>query len=115
MTKDYCVRGIPSIFLIGPDGKILAQGLRDSRVEQAVDSALVAAGAKPSAVTPARGGGLIAYEGFSNDPSSQSGNVGWGSGFNYREPGSTKLTLAPELSQAPLPVPARTNTSENAQ
>ena len=40
VTKDYAVFGIPSIFLIGPDGKIIAQNLRDARIKQAVDSAL---------------------------------------------------------------------------
>jgi beta-lactamase regulating signal transducer with metallopeptidase domain/peroxiredoxin/protocatechuate 3,4-dioxygenase beta subunit len=40
VTKDYAVFGIPSIFLIGPDGKIIAQNLRDARVKEAVDSAL---------------------------------------------------------------------------
>jgi peroxiredoxin/protocatechuate 3,4-dioxygenase beta subunit len=40
VTKDYAVFGIPSIFLIGPDGKIIAQNLRDARIKEAVDSAL---------------------------------------------------------------------------
>ena len=40
LTKDYAVFGIPSIFLIGPDGKIIAQNLRDAHIKEAVDSAL---------------------------------------------------------------------------
>jgi hypothetical protein len=40
VTKDYAVFGIPSIFLIGPDGKIIAQNLREASIKQAVDSAL---------------------------------------------------------------------------
>ena len=42
VTKDYAVYGIPSIFLIGPDGKIIAQNLRDTRIREAVGSALSA-------------------------------------------------------------------------
>ena len=40
VTKDYCVEGIPSIFLIGPDGKIIAQELRGIDIKSAVGSAL---------------------------------------------------------------------------
>ena len=40
VAKDYCVRGVPSILLIGPDAKILAVGLRGKRIESAVESAL---------------------------------------------------------------------------
>ena len=40
VTKDYSVRGIPSIFLIGPDGKIIAQGLRGGGIMTAIGSAL---------------------------------------------------------------------------
>jgi thiol-disulfide isomerase/thioredoxin len=40
VTKDYSVRGIPSIFLIGPDGKIIAQGLRGGEIMTAIGSAL---------------------------------------------------------------------------
>lgn len=40
VTKDYCVRGIPSIFLIGPDGKIIAQNLRGEAIKNAIGSAL---------------------------------------------------------------------------
>lgn len=36
----YRVWGIPSIFLIGPDGEILAQGLRGDAILQAVENAL---------------------------------------------------------------------------
>lgn len=40
VTKDYCVRGIPSIFLLGPDGKIIAMNLRGDAIKSAVGSAL---------------------------------------------------------------------------
>ena len=40
VTKDYCVRGIPSIFLIGPDGKIIAQNLRGEAISSAIGAAL---------------------------------------------------------------------------
>ena len=40
VTKDYCVRGIPSIFLIGPDGKIIAQNLRGEAIKTTVGTAL---------------------------------------------------------------------------
>lgn len=40
VTKDYNVRGIPSIFLIGPDGKIIAQNLRGEAIKSAIGSAL---------------------------------------------------------------------------
>jgi peroxiredoxin len=40
VTKDYAVFGIPSIFLIGPDGKIIAQNLRGEAIKTAVGSAL---------------------------------------------------------------------------
>jgi len=36
----YGVRGIPSIFLIGPDGKVLAKSLRGPAIEAAVSEAL---------------------------------------------------------------------------
>jgi peroxiredoxin len=36
----YGLRGIPSIFLIGPDGKVLAKGLRGPAIKQAVAKAL---------------------------------------------------------------------------
>lgn len=36
----YGLQGIPAIFLIGPDGKILAQGLRGSKIEEAVKANL---------------------------------------------------------------------------
>ena len=42
VTKDYAVFGIPSIFLIGPDGKIIAQNLREAGIKEAVGSALSA-------------------------------------------------------------------------
>ena len=40
VTKKYGVRGIPSIWLIGPDGKIVAKGLRGERIMEVVRSAL---------------------------------------------------------------------------
>ena len=40
VAKDYCVRGIPSLFLIGPDGKIIAQNLRGEAIKTAVGAAL---------------------------------------------------------------------------
>jgi len=40
VTKDYAVFGIPSIFLIGPDGKIVAQNLRGEAIKAAVERAL---------------------------------------------------------------------------
>ena len=40
VAKDYCVRGIPSLFLIGPDGKIIAQNLRGEEIKTAVGAAL---------------------------------------------------------------------------
>ena len=40
VTKDYCVRGIPSIFLIGPDGKIIAQNLRGESIKTTIGAAL---------------------------------------------------------------------------
>ena len=40
VTKDYAVFGIPSIFLIGPDGKIVAQNLRGEGIKAAVDRTL---------------------------------------------------------------------------
>ena len=40
VTKKYGVRGIPSIWLIGPDGKIVAKGLRGEGIEEAVRTVL---------------------------------------------------------------------------
>ncbi len=40
MPDDYGVRGIPSIWLIGPDGKIIAKGLRGDGIRAAVEKAL---------------------------------------------------------------------------
>jgi peroxiredoxin len=39
-VKDYCVHGIPSIWLIGPDGKVIAKDLRGPAIRAAVESAL---------------------------------------------------------------------------
>ncbi len=36
VTKAYGVRGIPSIWLIGPDGKVVAKGLRGSNIKATV-------------------------------------------------------------------------------
>lgn len=40
VTKLYGVRAIPSIWLIGPDGKVIAKGLRGPQLEEAVSQAL---------------------------------------------------------------------------
>ncbi|MGO8765167.1 MAG: TlpA family protein disulfide reductase, partial [Limisphaerales bacterium] len=40
LTSKYGVYGIPSIFLIGPDGKILATDLRGPKIKEAVAAAL---------------------------------------------------------------------------
>ena len=40
VTKKYGVHGIPSIWLIGPDGKVLQNGLRGGGILQAVSGAL---------------------------------------------------------------------------
>lgn len=40
VTKKYGVRGIPSIWLIGPDGKVVAKELRGEGILQAVKNAL---------------------------------------------------------------------------
>ena len=40
VTQDYGVHGIPAIFLIGPDGKVLATDLRGLRIKEAVALAL---------------------------------------------------------------------------
>ena len=40
VTKKYGVRGIPSIWLIGPDGKVIAKGLRGEGILEAVRTVL---------------------------------------------------------------------------
>jgi peroxiredoxin len=40
VTANYGVYGIPSIFLVGPDGKIAACGLRGNEIQKAVSAAL---------------------------------------------------------------------------
>ncbi len=40
VTKQYGVRGIPSIWLIGPDGKVVAKGLRGARIKATVEEHL---------------------------------------------------------------------------
>ena len=40
VAKEYGVDAIPAIFLVGPDGKILARDLRESKIESAVADAL---------------------------------------------------------------------------
>ena len=40
VTKKYGVRGIPSIWLIGPDGKVVAKGLRGEGILEAVRTVL---------------------------------------------------------------------------
>jgi thiol-disulfide isomerase/thioredoxin len=44
LPNRYGVEGIPAIFLIGPDGKLIASGLRGSAIKSAVESALKAGG-----------------------------------------------------------------------
>lgn len=44
VTQKYGVFGIPSIFLIGPGGRIVATGLRGAKIKQAVAAALASAG-----------------------------------------------------------------------
>lgn len=39
-SKDYGVRGIPSIWLIGPDGKVVARDLRGQKLRDAVSKAV---------------------------------------------------------------------------
>jgi hypothetical protein len=40
LPSRYGVEGIPAIFLIGPDGKLVATGLRGAEIKSAVQSAL---------------------------------------------------------------------------
>lgn len=40
VVKDYRVHGIPSLGLIGPDGKVLAKDLRGEGIKAAVGAAL---------------------------------------------------------------------------
>jgi beta-lactamase regulating signal transducer with metallopeptidase domain/peroxiredoxin/protocatechuate 3,4-dioxygenase beta subunit len=40
MTDAYHIESIPAVFLVGPDGKLVAQGLRGDAIGQAVASAL---------------------------------------------------------------------------
>ena len=40
IPAQFGVQGIPAIFLIGPDGKIVATGLRGDNIKQAVAKAL---------------------------------------------------------------------------
>ena len=40
VTKAFEVDSIPSVWLIGPDGKIIAKGLRGSKIKEAVAAAL---------------------------------------------------------------------------
>ena len=40
VPADYGVRGIPSIWLIGPDGRVLAKDLRGDAIKTAVEKAL---------------------------------------------------------------------------
>ena len=43
LPDKYGVEGIPSIFLIGPDGKIIAQGLRGENIKATVEKTLARA------------------------------------------------------------------------
>ena len=40
VTQDFGVYSIPHIFLIGPDGKVVAADLRGARIKEAVAAAL---------------------------------------------------------------------------
>jgi hypothetical protein len=40
VAQDYGVRAIPQVFLIGPDGKVVAKDLRGSTVQSSVRAAL---------------------------------------------------------------------------
>jgi hypothetical protein len=40
VTTLYGVEGIPSIFLLGPDGKIIARDLRGAAIKETVEKAL---------------------------------------------------------------------------
>jgi len=40
VTQDYGVYSIPHIFLIGPDGKVMAADLRGPKIKEAVAAAL---------------------------------------------------------------------------
>jgi len=40
VTKAYGVDGIPEMFLVGPDGRIVARGMRGVAIKQAVERAL---------------------------------------------------------------------------
>jgi hypothetical protein len=42
VTKDFEVGAIPSIWLIGPDGKIISRNLRGPKIKEAAASALTA-------------------------------------------------------------------------
>jgi beta-lactamase regulating signal transducer with metallopeptidase domain len=44
IAKDYCLPGLPWIFLVGPDGKILATSLRGDKLESLVHDSLKVAG-----------------------------------------------------------------------
>jgi hypothetical protein len=46
--KDYGVHGIPSLWLIGPDGKVVAKDLRGEGIKAAVAAAM-----GPAATAPA--------------------------------------------------------------
>jgi peroxiredoxin len=40
VQSDYCVSGIPSVFLIGPDGKVAAKDLQDQAIVAELERAL---------------------------------------------------------------------------
>ena len=40
LPDTYGVSGIPAVFLIGPDGKVIARNLRGEAIESAVEKAL---------------------------------------------------------------------------
>jgi peroxiredoxin len=54
VTKAYDVGGIPSVFLIGPDGKVLERGLRGEDIAAAIGKALAEKSPAAPASAPAR-------------------------------------------------------------
>ncbi|MEP0841304.1 MAG: TlpA family protein disulfide reductase [Phycisphaerae bacterium] len=53
LMKSFGVRGIPALFLIDPDGKIAAVGLRGARIKPAIAKALAGDKRKPGEAKPA--------------------------------------------------------------
>lgn len=51
LAKAYGVKGVPAIFLIGPDGKLIAKNVSDSKLRKAVRKAMEQLGAEARAPT----------------------------------------------------------------